>query len=214
MKNLRFSVERPLAGAVKKNIAVAAAALVVRPGSSFSRRQPALASVLHFVWTWICYVRCLRFRLPPAKHSPSPSGSRLSFSQIQQTAKRSNHRTRSLGQRSLPKTVQFMFFVERPAAGSVKKIIDVAPAALVVRPGSSSSRRQPALSIVLRFAADADLLDRCLRYRLSPVKHSPPRRSGSRLCHSQPKQTAKRSSHRTRNVGQRSLPLRRHQLLR
>ena len=36
------------------------------------RRQPALASVLHFVRTWICYVRCLRFRLPPAKHSPSP----------------------------------------------------------------------------------------------------------------------------------------------
>ena len=36
------------------------------------RRHPALVSVLHFVRTWICYVRCLRFRLPPAKHSPSP----------------------------------------------------------------------------------------------------------------------------------------------
>ena len=35
------------------------------------RRHPALASVLHFVRTWICYGRCLRFRLPPAKHSPS-----------------------------------------------------------------------------------------------------------------------------------------------
>jgi len=39
-----------------------------------------------------------------------------------------------------------------------------------------------------------------------------PRRSGSRLCYSQPKQSAKWNSHSTRNVGQRSLPLRRHQL--
>ena len=36
-----FSVERPLAWSVKKIIAVAPAALAVRPGSSFSRRQPA-----------------------------------------------------------------------------------------------------------------------------------------------------------------------------
>ena len=33
-----------------------------------------LSSVLLFVRTWICYVRCLRYRLPPAKHSPSPLG--------------------------------------------------------------------------------------------------------------------------------------------
>ena len=67
-----FPAERPLAGLVYKIIAEAPAALGIHPGSSVFRRQPALASVLHFVRTWICYVRCLRFRLPPAKHSPSP----------------------------------------------------------------------------------------------------------------------------------------------
>ena len=34
-----------------------------------------LTSVLHFVRTWICYVRWLHYRLPPGKHSPSPFGS-------------------------------------------------------------------------------------------------------------------------------------------
>ena len=57
------------------------------------RRQPALASVLHFVRTWICYVRCLRFRLPPAKHSPSPIRITPRRSRHIQTAARSRHRT-------------------------------------------------------------------------------------------------------------------------
>ena len=39
-----------------------------------------------------------------------------------------------------------------------------------------------------------------------------PRRTGSRLCCSQIQQSAKRSSHRPRSVGQRSLRLRRQQL--
>ena len=63
-----FSVERPLAWSVKKIIAVAPAALAVRPGSSFSRRQPA--------------------RLRPAPIRITPRRSLLA-----QTAKRSRHRT-------------------------------------------------------------------------------------------------------------------------
>lgn len=39
---------------------------------------------------------------------------------------------------------QAVFSVERPVAGSVKKIIVVAPAALGIHPGSSVFRRQPA----------------------------------------------------------------------
>ena len=73
------------------------------------RRQPALASVLHFVRTWICYVRCLRIRLPPDKHSQSPIRITPRHSHLQQIAKRSSHRTRSVGQRSLPQNVQFVF---------------------------------------------------------------------------------------------------------
>ena len=39
------------------------------------RGAPVLTCSLHFVRMWICYVRCLRFRLPPSKHSPpSPVG--------------------------------------------------------------------------------------------------------------------------------------------
>ena len=45
----------------------------------------------------------------PSIH-PCRSGSRLVFSQIQQTAKRSSHRTRSVGQRSLPKNVPSCVF--------------------------------------------------------------------------------------------------------
>ena len=62
-----FSVERPLAWSVKKIIAVAPAALAVRPGSSFSRRQPA--------------------RLRPAPIRITPRRSLL-----QKTAARSRHR--------------------------------------------------------------------------------------------------------------------------
>ena len=39
--NLCFPAERPLAGSVKKTIAVAPTALALRPGSSILRRQPA-----------------------------------------------------------------------------------------------------------------------------------------------------------------------------
>ena len=34
------------------------------------RSAPFLSCILHFVRMWICYVRCLRYRLPPSKHSP------------------------------------------------------------------------------------------------------------------------------------------------
>ena len=39
------------------------------------RAASVLSCILHFVRMWICYVRCLRYRLPPSKHSPpSPAG--------------------------------------------------------------------------------------------------------------------------------------------
>ena len=69
-----------------------------------------------------------------------------------------------------------------------------------LHPSFTSFGRGSAMSAVYAFA--------CHR----PSIHH--RRSGSRLCCSQIQQTAKRSSHRTRSVGQRSLPLRRHQLYR
>ena len=48
-----------------------------RPSPGSAKRTSATASlrsltfILHFVRMWICYVSCLRLRLPPAKHSPS-----------------------------------------------------------------------------------------------------------------------------------------------
>ena len=66
-----FPVERPLAGVVKKIIAVAPAALGFHPGSSVFRRQPA--------------------RLPPSPIRITPRRS-----QLQQSAKRSSNRTRIL----------------------------------------------------------------------------------------------------------------------
>ena len=36
-----------------------------------ARLHRSLTVILHFVRMWICYVSCLRLRLPPAKHSPS-----------------------------------------------------------------------------------------------------------------------------------------------
>jgi hypothetical protein len=61
-----------------------------------------------------------------------------------------------------------------------------------LHPSFTSFGRGSAMSAVYAFA--------CHR----PSIHH--RRSGSRLCCSQIQQTAKRSSHRTRSVGQRSLP--------
>ena len=65
------------------------------------------------------------------------------------------------------------FPAERPLAGLVYKTIAVAPAALVSPPGSASSRRQPALAFVLRFATDADLQCPLSALHLPSVKHSP-----------------------------------------
>ena len=78
------------------------------------------------------------------------------------------------------------FPAERPLAGLVKKIIAVAPAALGIRLGSSSSRRQPT------------------RLRSSPIRITP-------LLFSRPSNCSKQQPPRLK-CQSRSLPLRRHQL--
>jgi hypothetical protein len=138
------------------------------------RRQPALASVLHFIRTWICYARCLRFRLPPAEHSPSPIRiTPLLFANPKNCKEKQPPHPKRRAAVAAEGRSNLCYSVERPAVGSVKKIIAVAPAALVVRQGSSSSRRQPALASVLHFIRTWICYARCLRFRLPPAKHSP-----------------------------------------
>ena len=71
------------------------------------------------------------------------------------------------------------FSVERPLAGSVKKIIAVAPAALVFRPGSSSIRRQPARLVPRRSGSRLDVRK---SNKLQKEAATAPEASGSGRC--------------------------------